>query len=227
MTAARSVSRYAAALLEGPRRQGEAIGHGYVRFDSDVIAITPAGAPRMPNGIEADLELAHGEPLTIGDGTLETATATVSAGPIWDARPKPRHTVQVRPRPELDLERLPGRGPGLTPLGDDILVGYLAAAALDGRNVRATAARAARRTTTLGGTLLRLAAQAELPEAAHRLLEDGDIEPLLRFGHTSGAGIALGLGLHRTAAGTPQKTTPIGVNGRCYELTITEIGDRC
>lgn len=33
----------------------------------------------------------------------------------------------------------------------------------------------------------------DLPEPAHLLLEDGDVEPLLRFGSTSGKGMILGL----------------------------------
>jgi hypothetical protein len=47
----------------------------------------------------------------------------------------------------------------------------------------------ARHTTALSRTLLRLAAQGSVPEAAHRLLEEGDLNPLLDFGATSGTGI--------------------------------------
>jgi hypothetical protein len=58
------------------------------------------------------------------------------------------------------------------------------------------AASLASRTTSLSGTLLRLAAEGCVPEAAHRLLEDGDPEPLLAWGATSGSGLLTGLGLY-------------------------------
>lgn len=189
------MSPFAAELLEGSPREGRAIGHGYVRFGDDVLAVTPPGAPRMPNGIEADLILTHGEEVTVGGGELRTAKAAIQGGPLWDPRPHARFAVALRPRPRLELDALAGRGPGLTPLGDDILVGYLAAAALAGEDVTLFAERAARRTTALSSTLLRLAARGHLPEPAHALLERGEIAPLLRFGATSGKGIAFGLAL--------------------------------
>ena len=219
-----SVSRFAAGLLSGPPRRGRALGHGYVRFGDDVIAITPPGAPRMPNGIECDLDLTAGETVDIGNGELRTTTSVVvDSGTRWDARPTPRHRLTVRPQADIDLETLPGRGPGLTPLGDDILVGFLAAATFAGRDVRAEAEGAARHTTALSATLLRLAAEGELAEAAHRLLEDGDVEPLLGFGHTSGAGIALGL-----ASAVPgevdawARTACLDIDGSHFELQIVE-----
>jgi hypothetical protein len=54
----------------------------------------------------------------------------------------------------------------------------------------------------LSATLLRLAANGHLPEAAHRLLEDGDPEPLLSWGATSGSGLLAGLGLYPAEAVT-------------------------
>lgn len=201
MSAALSVSPFAAALLAGPRRVGKAIGHGYVRIGDDVLAVTRPGAARMPNGIETELELEPGERVTVGRGELRTETGVVTLGPRWN--PRPRVRLAARPRARPRLERLAGRGPGLTPLGDDVLVGYLAGSALAGAAPSAIAAlaeRAGRQTTALSRTLLLLAAKGQLPEPAHRFLEQGDPEPLLQFGVTSGRGIALGL---RLAAEVP------------------------
>jgi hypothetical protein len=60
---------------------------------------------------------------------------------------------------------------------------------------RDLAATAASRTTSLSATLLRHAADGELPEPAHALLERGDPEPLRRFGQSSGRCLLLGLAL--------------------------------
>lgn len=217
--AALSASPFAADLLTGPRRRGTALGARYALLGDDVLALTPPGKLRMPNGIEADVSLTPGELVVVGNGELRTANVTITCGPVWDARPEPQIRLSVAPRPDLRLETLPGRGPGLTPLGDDILVGYLAAGALAGAKADSLAIevdRAARRTTALSRTLLRLAARGNLPEAAHRLLEEGDPTPLLHFGATSGKGIALGLCLlddtppGETLSRTVEFTLPLG-----------------
>lgn len=203
-TRALSITPFAAELLTGPRRTGVGLGHGYILFDDEVLALTPPGRPRMPNGIETDVAVAEGDVVVAGDGVLVTATTRVEVGPVWNPRSVPRVTLSLSPQPELQLDRLAGRGPGLTPLGDDILIGYVAASALNGASrgdVAVLGARASRRTTMLSATLLRLAAEGALPEAAHCLLLDGDPEPLLGFGSSSGKGIAFGLALFGVEAG--------------------------
>ena len=115
-------------------------------------------------------------------------------GPLWNPRPHVR--LKRRSGSRRNLERLAGLGPGLTPLGDDILVGYLGAAALAGEDLGGLAERVGRRTNALSSTLIRLAAHGELPEPAHALLERGEFEPLQSFGATSGKGIALGIALY-------------------------------
>jgi len=185
MSAARSVTPYALALLEGPRRVGRGLGHGYVEVGEDVLALTLPGRPRLPNGIECDLRVDAGERISVGGGALRTATATVTRGPLWDPRPRRRVHVRITPYPQLQAELLLGWGPGLTPLGDDIVVGQLARGVMAPRSYAST--------TRLSRTLLRRAELGELPEPAHALLADGDPEPLLRFGATSGRGILLGL----------------------------------
>jgi hypothetical protein len=187
-------SPFAEQLIDGPRRTGTALGHGYIRFGDDVLAVTRPGAPRMPNGVEAVLDLEPGEEVVAGNGALRTARSTVTPGPAWDPRPHAR--LKRGPGRLRRLERLAGRGPGLTPLGDDILIGYIGAAALAGEDVSRLAERAARKTTALSATLLRLAARGELPEPVHAFFERGELEPLQRFGATSGKGIALGIALY-------------------------------
>ena len=103
-----------------------------------------------------------------------------------------------------------GRGPGLTPQGDDLLNGVLAATRLLGEAVGREAAvawidtiaapllaLAAARTTAFSAALLR----GEIVEPAAVLLRAlagrGDVadghRALLEFGHTSGAAIAAGI----------------------------------
>jgi uncharacterized protein DUF2877 len=214
-----SISPFAAELLSGPPQLGVGVGHGYVLIGRQVVALTPPGRLRMPNGVETELDVANGERVFVGDGALRTASGAVILGPIWDPRPHPRIELSLRPRAKLELAALAGRGPGLTPLGDDILVGYLAAAALAGDSEAVVAAEAActdQTTTNLSRTLLRLAARGALPEAAHRLLVDGDPEPLLAFGATSGKGIAFGLALFGAGAaeaGTDERVVRLGESG--------------
>jgi hypothetical protein len=178
---------------------GIALGHGHLLFAGRVLSVTRPGELRMPNGIECDLPaLEPGAPVQVGDGRLTCDLGTVYPGPLWDPRPSPRFSVATYPRLSLsELCSLAGRGPGLTPLGDDILAGYLGARALFGvgeKGCSSLAASKAARTTSLSATLLRLAAHGQLPEAAHRLLEDGDPEPLLCWGVTSGSGLLAGFG---------------------------------
>jgi hypothetical protein len=212
-----SISPFAAELINGQPQSGVGLGHDYVLFGRQVIALTPPGRLRMPNGIETALVVAESERVSIGGGRLRTERAAIAAGPLWDPRPERRVALSLRPRPRIDLDGLVGRGPGLTPLGDDILVGYLAAAALAGAggSAIACAARAARRTTALSRTLLYLAAHGALPEAAHHLLVDGDPGPLLAFGASSGKGIAFGLALFGVGAAAVAAAERVVALGDC------------
>lgn len=109
------------------------------------------------------------------------------------------------------VPRLLGLGRGLTPLGDDVLAGWLATGVAtrhpDLPRVRGTVALTAReRTTTLSATLLACAARGEgVPEfgALLRGLGAGDdvavgpsfdraVDAVLDIGDSSGAGLVLG-----------------------------------
>lgn len=120
---------------------------------------------------------------------------------------------------------LVGRGSGLTPVGDDVLCGWLAVVAAVRGTLRDGAATqvadAVRRhaptaTTALSVTLLGCAARGEVLPEFRRLVLDlldpaapdlgtraaADVDALLRVGHTSGAGLLLGAttALHHLAS---------------------------
>lgn len=124
-----------------------------------------------------------------------------------------RHTSSVGPRP-LDLPSLDlppdgrltpahvhdllGRGPGLTPLGDDVLAGWLAtraAARAPDPAVTAAVRRGLATTTMLSATLLDCALHGEaLPQLRAWLGRPGQATEaaLLAVGATSGAGLLAG-----------------------------------
>jgi hypothetical protein len=104
----------------------------------------------------------------------------------------------------LASARLIGRGPGLTPVGDDLLAGVGFARAIAGSDPRGLGALCPAdvelRTNTLGATLLRLAVQGRAIEAATRLIDPrSDLREALvrlrRFGRTTGSAYALGIGI--------------------------------
>src|SRR5581483_11323313 len=110
----------------GPVRHVLTLRHGFLHFGETVLVVTPPGALRMPNGIESDVCVQPGERVTIGGGVLELPGATVGAGPLWNPRPRRGFVPCLAGPSRAELVRLAGRGPGLTPLGDDILIGYIA-----------------------------------------------------------------------------------------------------
>lgn len=121
----------------------------------------------------------------------------------------PELLALLRDQPVEALDRVLGRGSGLTPFGDDVVCGLLATllaaddpCAADLR--REVLARAPRRTTSLSSTLLRRAGAGDvLPAFAdvvgalvHRPEAVGArVSRLRAVGHTSGAGMLLGLHL--------------------------------
>jgi hypothetical protein len=112
-----------------------------------------------------------------------------------------------------DVDRLIGRGPGLTPLGDDVLAGWLATRAAGGRPDAAVADAVLRRagaTTLLSATLLDCAARGEvLPQLGAWLADPtaDATDALLAVGATSGAGLLAGAAL-ALASLTTDRTDP-------------------
>ncbi|HXF83001.1 MAG TPA: DUF2877 domain-containing protein [bacterium] len=111
--------------------------------------------------------------------------------------------------------RLAGRGPGLTPSGDDALVGAMTALTMirgggAARLRRAIARSAVGRTTRLSAAYLKAASRGEAGEAWHRLRDAlaegsaGQVEEAARgvmaFGETSGADMLAGFVLAFPAA---------------------------
>lgn len=186
------------------------VGSGYIDFAGRVLAMTRPGDPRMPNGVEAAVRPELGVPARIGRGRLLVGELEVIPGAAWEPIPVVRHLPAGGPSLRPDPDRLAGRGPGLTPAGDDILCGYVAGLFLfHGRREEASAIaqRAAGLTTRLSATLLRHAAVGELPEPAHAYLAEGDTGPLAAFGHSSGRCLLLGLAM---AAASPSGP-PVGL----------------
>lgn len=121
----------------------------------------------------------------------------------------PDVTSILRERPTDALMRTLGHGSGLTPFGDDVLCGVMATllASADpcaGELCEQTVALAPGRTTSLSATLLRRAAQGEVVPAFadvvaalvdHPNQAAARVTKLLGIGHTSGAGMLLGLRL--------------------------------
>ncbi len=110
------------------------------------------------------------------------------------------HLLHYGPQAE-DLLRLAGRGQGLTPAGDDFLMGWMLRTWLDRSDAAKVCSRlaeaAAPHTTTLSAAMLRAAARGECNTGWHTLLftlaegraEDlaPAVERVLTHGHTSGA----------------------------------------
>jgi len=168
--------RVAAPVVD---RLGDRAGRsGYVDLDGVVGVVTRDG-PLLPNGV------------------------AVTGGGVWDPTIRLRAPALVPDdsfagrSPESIGSELIGRGPGLTPEGDDVVAGMAAVlasasrhdevAALLGRDLR-------RRTTSLSATLLELAARGMGPEPRQAVLAGGAsaLPRLLALGHTSGRAIARG-----------------------------------
>lgn len=207
-------------LLRAPAVRAVSLGGGYVRLpDGYVLALVPPGKHRMPNGHRF-------LPRPPAPGA-EFCTARLGPpGQPWNPVPVPAfRLVLSAPGAPPDPVLLAGRGPGLTPEGDDFLVGYAAGLVLwHGRRSEAAAVAeaAAPLTTALSATLLWHAARGELPEPAHVLLETGDPGPLLSFGSSSGRallrGLAFGCASHDAGTGLPVKRLDELLEGRDESL---------
>lgn len=189
----------------------------YVDLDGWALGLVGASATRVPCGLWSTVpDLGALEPrVVVRDGTLVVGGHVVRVTRLADPRVARvgRHE-DVRSEPgflmtsgldlpgrhlaEADLDRLLGRGPGLTPLGDDVLAGWFTARAALGRPDDALAEGVRRRlgaTTLLSATLLDCAIRGEaLPQLTRWLGEPSaaTAEALLAVGATSGAGLMAG-----------------------------------
>jgi hypothetical protein len=214
-------------LMEGPARRGVALGHGHVDFAGYVVSLTRPGAGRMPNGIECSTRVGPGAAVIIGGGVLCAGGVELTIGPDWSPLPSCRAVRRQAPGPAPDAASLAGLGPGLTPAGDDLIVGYVAGLQLlHGRSEQAAALAeaAARRTTSLSATLLRHAARGELPEAAHEYLDRGLEAGLLAWGQTSGRMLLAGLRLAGARRASRSEERPGVVAGQPKKVVARASG---
>jgi hypothetical protein len=183
-------------LIDGPVTTGVAMSRRHVRFGDYVVSLTATTGPRMPNGIVCDVDAEPGASIEIGRGLFRIGAAVLAPHDHWNPRPQFQLSAVNRNVGTLDVRYFAGRGPGLTPAGDDLLAGYAAGLTLL-HGLEDQAARivlqAAPLTNSLSATLLRHAGRGEVPEPVHALLHNGDVSGLLHFGHTSGAFWFVGL----------------------------------
>ena len=210
---------------DGPRRVVHASGTAvYVDLDGWCLGLVSAAATRVPCALWTTIpDLGVLDPVVrVRDGELVVGDRPVRVTRLVDPRALHvgRHE-ESRSAPAIpmtsgldlptdgvlapaDLDRLLGRGPGLTPLGDDVLAGWLTARAALGRPDDLLAAAVRRRlgvTTLLSATLLDCAARGEaLPQLADWLADptDATADALLAVGATSGAGLMAGAGMALT-----------------------------
>jgi uncharacterized protein DUF2877 len=177
--------RIAAPVVE---RLGErAVRPGYLDLDGFIVVVSQDG-PVLPNGVAL-----------IGTGVWDP-TLTISSPALEPA------DDDARSLEAIGAEEI-GRGPGLTPEGDDFVAGMAGVLAAAGRHDDVAALLGGdlrRRTTALSATLLELAAQAMGPQPLQALLAGnaGALPELLGLGHTSGRAYARGAaaGLSRLRA---------------------------
>lgn len=171
------------------------------------------------------LPLTTSDDLSVAIGGLPHSVPGIDAGPLHSA------LAVTSPEELVDASvTLLGRGPGLTPEGDDVLAGALAAirtlgTALGSRPALAMLDEAAgalaeaaiSRTTTFSSALIRCALRGEVAAPAGGLLRAlagrGNVganhRDLLRVGHTSGPALAAGIVLGAQSL-IEAETTPNG-----------------
>jgi hypothetical protein len=191
----------------------------YVDLDGWCLGIVSAGATLVPCALWSRLpdltQVAGRHPrVEVRDGTFVVGGHETRIGRLVDVTaPAPRPGGRsLTPHPVtsgLDLpadgrlttthlDGLLGRGPGLTPLGDDVLAGWLATRAAAGRPDPVLVPAVRRRlgvTTLLSATLLDCALRGEvLPQLADWLAgpTTATTDALVAVGATSGAGLLTG-----------------------------------
>jgi hypothetical protein len=180
-----------------------------------LLAVLARDAVRLPCGLQLSQPLVNlpSSDVQVGAGVVRVGTAEIRPGRVVSMRVARRaapvsalvrQAAQAVDRVDIDVGLL-GRGPGLTPWGDDVLAGYLAGAAAYGLEVDElqtdVAAQAPGRTTTLSSALLRHAAAGETIPQVEGLIDalvgrrplTRALAQLREVGHTSGAGLAAGV----------------------------------
>ena len=182
----------------GPLAAGDVVSAG--------AGILSIGSVDVGIGRTVDLSAPRLDPFAAG--TMATRLRGMVAGRLAAAQselPSVALTSLGQGDPAV-VPMLLGRGSGLTPVGDDVLAGWLAttkaAQSESGPMASEVARLSANATTLLSATLLdRASAGDVLPEFGRLLLDlrmpfagrlGDDVELMLAIGHTSGAGLLLG-----------------------------------
>lgn len=186
----------------GPMTAGDVarLGDGVLQLDAADVSIGRILDLSVPHIASADAEAA----------ALRLSASIGSRADAVRAELPARALSMLAQADPAAVPLLLGLGSGLTPVGDDVLAGWLATmnAARCGSNTisDSIAQRAPAATTLLSATLLDRARAGEaLPEFA-RLLRDlprgsadpptarltSDVDSLIAIGHTSGVGLLLG-----------------------------------
>lgn len=215
---------------DGPRAVVHRGRHAvYVDLDGWCLGVVGRAAAQVPCALRlgsGDLGDLTGTSAVVADGTLHLDGSPLVVGRVVDATvarldpatagrrtttPDTVPSVVVRlvaaaagpgPLAPAGVAGLVGRGDGLTPLGDDVLCGWLALHRAVGRatpDVDAAVRSLLPRTTLLSATLLECALHGEaLPQFAAYVAALGTPEEadrataLATVGHTSGAGLLYG-----------------------------------
>jgi hypothetical protein len=207
---ARVVAQPVVERLDGRRAVVAGAGReaAYLDLDGFIVVLTARGRPVLPNGVVVDALPAVGASVEVRvdgaevwDPTLRLATQTLDQPSKRGLTPLTRAVAERDPGLAAEAGReLIGRGPGLTPEGDDAVAATAAVVAagpwpevLKRAWLRALLGEALRsRTTALSATLLELAADGQVPEPLQALLagRPGARARLLRLGHSTGRAYA-------------------------------------
>jgi hypothetical protein len=203
------------------------------------VGLLSRGAPGLPQSLRSDTPAMSSSGVRtayLEGGILHWGALALVAGRLVEVRapridsarvpgteaspagaadfPRSRSAGLAALPPRVDAETVAsfvGHGEGLTPLGDDVLCGWLAlhrAAGVPTTAVDDAVRRVLDRTTALSAALLDCALHGEVadPVADHLRALGGPREVvtrhrLTRLGHTSGGGLAHGIDLARAALG--------------------------
>ena len=188
----------------------------YVAVGGRCVGVVGTDATAVPCALRlrtSDLAEIRGNRAYLRGGVLHLDGVPLGIGRIVDVRVPPLKdtagSVTAQAIPPAAVIEFVGRGDGLTPLGDDILCGWLAvhrAAGIDTPEIDAAVRSCLHRTTLLSATLLDCAIHGEvIPEFAAYVASLGtSAEPdraatLAAVGHTSGSGMLYGARLALTA----------------------------
>jgi len=196
------VAAHLRAVADGPapllHRGPDAV---YVEVAGRCVGVVGTRATAVPCALRTALDrLPEVVAASVRDGVLHLDDQPLVVGRLVDASvPRLSRSGSAG---EIDVAALVGRGDGLTPYGDDVLCGWLAAhraADIATPEVDAAVRAALDRTTLLSATLLDCAMRGEvIPEFAAWVaalgthLEESRAAALARVGHTSGRGLLEG-----------------------------------